>query len=355
MAAEIAAAPESPREYRGLHYPHGEFTPEFGGIVEVRPGIYWTRLPLPFSLDHINLWVLDDGDSWAVVDTGFPSDRNRAYWRALFTNELAAKPVGRVIVTHFHPDHIGLAGWFARKWQIPIEISRAEFLTARTLTLDTADRTPDEVMRFYADAGWPKAKVADLRNRSWGRFGLGVHRLPIGYSRLRAGDRFAIGQRNWQVVVGAGHSPEHVCLLSDEDHVLIAGDQVLPRITSNVSVQPGEPDADPLDEWLQSIDRLRALPEDTLVLPAHNEPFSGLHVRLDQLAADHHDKLDALRAACTDGLTAYESFPAVFGREIGDADIQLATGEALAHLHWLHRRGQLSRYRDGDVVRYRRC
>ncbi len=352
----IAAAPDAPLLRRDLHYPHGDFVPDFGAIVEVHPGIYWTRVPLPFALDHINLWVLDNGDSWAIVDTGFPSDRNRAYWRRLFAEDLADKPVGRVIVTHYHPDHIGLAGWMAKKGQVAIEISRNGFLTARTLTLDTADQTPAEVLQFYAAAGWPKSAIADLRNRSWGRFALSIHRLPIGYHRLRDGDELTIGTRKWQVVVGSGHSPEHVCLFDPVEHILIAGDQVLPRITSNVSVQPGEPDADPLADWLESIDRLRQLlPADTLVLPAHNEPFTGLHTRLDQLAADHHEKLDALLQACADGITAYESFSVLFRGEIGDSELQLATGEALAHLHWLHRRGRVTRRKDGDASRYWRA
>lgn len=353
----IELAPDNRQELRGLSYPHGDFTPDHGGIVEVQPGIYWTRMPLPFTLDHINLWVLDGGDSWTVVDTGFPSDRNRAYWRHLFETKLADKPVGRVIVTHFHPDHIGLAGWFAKKWQIPIDISRSEFLMARTLTLDESDSTPEEVLRFYAEAGWPKPMLRDLRVRSWGRFALSVHRLPIGHRRLRHGDKFRIGERNWQVVVGSGHSPEHVCLFDPDNHVLISGDQVLPRITSNISVQPNEPDADPLDEWLTSIEQLKDLPEDTLVLPAHNEPFTELHIRLDQLAEDHHQKLDALLEACgnENGISAYESFPALFSRKISEADVQMATGEAIAHLHWLHRRDKVERFQDAaGIVRYRR-
>lgn len=339
----IPAAPHDIVTRGGLVYPFGQHVPPEGGLFEVAPGILWTRMPLPFSLDHINLWILDGGDHWAIVDTGFPSGTIKAHWRALFEGPLAGKPVGRIIVTHYHPDHIGLAGWLAAKWNCAIEASRGEFQLARLLTLDVAESTPEEVVGFYARQGWPRADVEQLRTAAWGRFGRGVHRLPVGYRRLRAGDRLSIGARTFDVVVGSGHSPEHVCLFDPDARILLSGDQVLPRITSNVSVYPGEPAADPLGDWLDSIARLRALPSDTLVLPAHNEPFRGLHARLDQLAADHHRKLEALLEACAEPQTAFSSFGTLFRRPIGPDELQMATGEALAHLHWLERRGQVER------------
>jgi glyoxylase-like metal-dependent hydrolase (beta-lactamase superfamily II) len=350
----IPAAPDNSLERAGLVYPHGTHVPEAGQLLQVADGVFWLRMPIPFSLDHINLWVLDAGDHWAVVDTGFPSAQAKAHWRALFDGPLAGKPVGRVIVTHYHPDHIGLAGWLCTRWQVPLEISRGEFLLARVLTLDTASAPPADVVAFYAAQGWPDAAVAQLKASEWGRFGRGVHRLPTGYRRLRAGDRLAIGGRQWDIVVGAGHSPEHVCLHDAAQGLLISGDQVLPRITSNVSVYPTEPEADPLGDWLDSIARLKTLPEDTLVLPAHNEPFFGLHTRLDQLAADHTRKLEALLEACAEPLSAFESFAILFRRPIGDDEIQMATGEALAHLRWLHRRGQVAAETCDGVTRYRR-
>ena len=350
----IPPAPETALERGGLSYPHGEHFPADGQLMQVAPGLFWTRMPLPFSLDHINLWVLDGGDHWAIVDTGFPSGTIKDHWRALFEGPLAGKPVGRVIVTHYHPDHLGLAGWLAAKWQVPIDISRGEFQLARMLSVDVAEETPDEVVRFYARQGWPAENVEALRSQAWGRFGKALHRLPIGYRRLKAGDRLTIGNRNWDVLVGAGHSPEHVCLFDSENRVLISGDQVLPRITSNVSVYPGEPDADPLGDWLDSIAMLKSLPADTLVLPAHNEPFHGLLTRLDQLAADHHRKLEALIDACAEPMTAYDCFSILFRKPIRADELQMATGEAMAHLHWLHRRGQLERIESEEAVRYRR-
>ncbi|MFN3592829.1 MAG: MBL fold metallo-hydrolase [Thermaurantiacus sp.] len=343
-----------PLERRGLIYPHGNRRPGPGELVEVASGILWLSMPLPFSLDHINLWVLDGGDHWAVVDTGVATPQVKEHWRALFAGPLAGKPVGRVIVTHYHPDHIGLAGWLARKWKVVPEVTRAEFFLARILTLDVGDHPPEEVIAFYARHGWPEDMLRDLRCASWGGFARGVHPLPQGYRRLREGDRLRIGARQWDIVVGSGHSPEHACLWCPDEAILISGDQVLPRITSNVSVYPTEPEADPLGDWLDSIDHLRALAPHALVLPAHNEPFIGLHARLDQLAADHGRKLDALRAAAArKPLTAWDSFSTLFGRAIGEGERQMATGEALAHLHWLARRGELVAEMDGGVVRFR--
>ncbi len=350
--AGIEAAPDQPQERRGLCYPHGAFVPEGGGLAEVLPGIFWLRMPLPFSLDHINLWVLDAGDHWAIVDTGVATADIKAHWRAAFDGPLKGKPVGRIIVTHYHPDHIGLAGWLARKWGLTIEATRSEYMLARVLTLDVRDAPPPEVVDFYAAHGWPDAALDRLRSSRWGNFARGVHPLPAGYRRLRGGDRLTIGTRTWEVVIGSGHSPEHACLYCPQEKLLMSGDQILPRITSNISVYPTEPDADPLADWLGSIEQLRRLDPDTRVFPAHNEPFIGLHTRLDQLAADHHCKLDALQAACTTPLSAWDSFSVLFRRAVSDGEIQMATGEALAHLHWLHRRGRLTRQASEGQTRF---
>lgn len=222
------------------------------------------------------------------------------------------------------------------------EITRAEFLLARVLTLDVADHPPAEAVEFYRRHGWPDDALAAFGAGGWGGFARGVHRLPINYRRLRDGQWLEIGGRRWKVVTGAGHSPEHACLYCADERLLISGDQVLPRITSNVSVYPTEPDADPLADWLDSIEKLRALHPETRVFPAHNEPFEGLCIRLDQLADDHRRKLDALETACRErALSAWDSFSTLFRRPIGQGERQMATGEALAHLHWLERRGRV--------------
>ncbi len=352
--ARIPAGPDYPRtpdDLRGLHYPFGRWVPESGTMFEVAQGIHWTRMPLPFGIDHINLWVLDAGDGWAIVDTGVNMPRNRAYWDALFAGPMAGKPVTRVIVTHYHPDHLGLAGSLCRRWNVPLEIARTEYLLARSLVLDVQDAPPREAVDFSIRAGWSETAIAELRQKPWGSFHKIISKLPTGFKRIKDGDVLTIGDRQWRIVTGRGHAPEHSCLVSDD--VMISGDQVLPRITSNVSVYPTEPFADPLADWLESIDTLRTIRPDILVLPAHNEPFTGLRTRLDQLAADHADKLDKLLAFCAEPRTAVDSFATLFRKPIGESDYGIATGEAVAHLHWLEERGKIRRETDaGGVDRF---
>ena len=308
----LADAIDSPEDRRGLHYPHGRFTPEPDTLFEVAPGVFWLRMPLPFSLNHINLWVLDDGAGWAIVDTGLNTGQGKKTWAGLFAGALAGKPVTRVIVTHYHPDHLGLAGWLCERWGVPLEIARTEYLLARTLTLDIRDAPPAEAIDFYTSAAWPEERLAAFRKRSWGGFSKVVYPLPAGFKRLQDGDVLDIGGRDWRIVTGRGHSPEHSCLVSDG--LMIAGDQVLPRITSNVSVYPTEPHADPLGDWLDSLDSFGHLDAGLRVLPAHNEPFEGLHARLEQLRDDHMEKLGKLEAFCTEPRTVFETFPVLFRR-----------------------------------------
>ena len=350
--ADPPVVPESHAHHdRGLHYPHGRWVPPPGTLFEVAPGVHWLRMPLPMAgLDHINLWLLEDGDGWVIVDTGLNTEITRAHWQALFDGPMAGRPVRRVIVTHYHPDHLGLAGWLCARWGVPLEIARTEYLMARMLMLDVRDAPPPEAIAFSVRAGWPDDAVDALRARPWGMFGHLISPLPAGYKRLRHGDVLRIGGRDWRIVTGRGHAPEHSCLIADG--LMISGDQVLPRITSNVSVYPTEPYADPLGDWLDSIEELRALDPDLLVLPAHNWPFTGLHTRLDQLRDDHLGKLDKLRAFCSEPRTAFDTFATLFRRPIGPESHGIATGEAVAHLHWLEARGQLRRLSDSGVDRF---
>ena len=356
MDASLAPTDTRPGETRrGLFYPLGSWTPEPGGLHEIAPGLFWLRMPLPIALDHINLWVLDDGDGWAIVDAGINTAACKDVWRAALAGPLGGRCVTRVICTHYHPDHVGLAGWLCHKHDAPLAMTRGEYLLARVLTLDVAPAPPAAAVAFYARSGWPDDAIARMESQAWGRFASAVSRLPVGFTRLVDGQALAIGGRAWRVVTGSGHSPEHACLVCDELGVMIAGDQLLPRITSNVSVYPTEPRADPLGEWLASLDRLEALPASLRVLPAHGEPFDDPGARTRQLRLHHHDKLDALEAFCAVPHTAYESFGTLFGRPIKPDEIMMATGEALSHLHYLEARGRLRREAGADADRFVRC
>lgn len=333
-----------PKAARHLDYPCGD-PPAAGDTIEVAPGVLWVRMPLPFALLWINLWLLDDGDGWTVVDTGVGTDESRQHWRTIFDSPaLGGKPVTNVIVTHMHPDHVGLSGWITGEFSCPLWMSRLEYVTCRMLLADTYRAAPEEGVNFYRAAGWDEDALTTYRQR-FGGFGKLVSPLPDAFRRLTAGETLLIGGRQWRLLGGNGHSPEHICLWCPELNLFISGDQILPRISSNVSVFPTEPDADPLTDWLESCARLqRALPADVLVLPAHNEPFTGAHARLQSLIDGHERSLDRVEKRLREGpKRAVELFPALFPRSIGADLLSFATGEALAHLNCLVRRGRASR------------
>jgi len=309
------------------------------------------RLPLPMALNHVNVWAIADGDGWSIVDTGIRSEQTAELWEQLLSGPLRGQPVKRVFATHMHPDHVGMAGWLTRRFDCNLWMSRLEYVTARMLAADTGREAPEDALSFYRRAGWDGHLVEGYRAR-FGRFGAGIHALPDSFHRLEDGDDLKIGQHTWRVIVGRGHSPEHACLHCEALGVLISGDQVLPRISSNVSVFPTEPDADPLHDWLESLDKLqRLIPDSVLVLPSHNECFRGLHARLGQLRSHHLASLDRLQELLATPRRVIDTFEVMFGRDITDPmHTTFATGESLAHLNYLRRRGRIFVDRDSEGV-----
>lgn len=331
--------------------------PDRGGFVEIAPGVRWIRLPLPFRLDHINVWALDDGDGWTVVDTGVRTDEVAGVWEKLTSQSPLDRPLKRVFVTHMHPDHIGMAGWLTRKHSVKLWASRLEYLACRVVVADGGREAPADAVRFYREAGWGPAALDAYRAR-FGNFGQLIYALPDSYRRLDDGDIVAIGGRNWEVVTGNGHSPEHVCLYCEALKLLISGDQVLPRISSNVSVHPMEPEANPMADWYASLDKVqRRVPDDVLVLPAHNDCFHGLHARIRQLREGQDAAMDRLRDSLSEPRRVVDVFVALFRRAIQEADgplLGMATGEAIACLNYLIDAGEATReIRDG-VAWYRK-
>lgn len=337
-----------------LKYPLGT-APEPGHAVEVVPGVLWLRMPLPFKLSHINLWALDDGDGWTVVDTGLNAPATISAWERVLAGPLGGRPVKRVICTHMHPDHIGMAGWLTERFGCRLWITRLEYLTCRTLTADTGRTAPEDGIRFYKAAGSSDELLQQYQAR-FGAFGMGVYRMPDSFRRLSDGEDVTISGRTWRVVVGHGHSPEHACLYCPELDLLISGDQVLPKISSNVSVYPTEPDADPLSDWIDSLAKLRRLiPDSALVLPAHNEPFLGLHARLDRLEQSHHRSLQRLQEALAQPQRAVDVFRVLFGRTLDGEQHFMGAGESLAHLNWLLHRNRATVTTDDAGVNWYRA
>lgn len=340
--------PGEPYSHRGLTYPFGRRFPDAGELIEVAAGLRWARLPVPGSLKHINIWILDDGDGVAVVDTGLDIPPCREAWETLLAGPLAGRTVTRLIVTHFHPDHLGLAGWLAERFDAPLWMTRAEWLYGRMLTADVRDRPPSGAFAYWRAAGWEDERIEAEVEKGWGRFAAMVSPVPVSYVRMLEGDRLRIGGREWRVVIGSGHCPEHACLVDDAEGVMIAGDQVLPRITSNVSLSLSEPEGNPLGDWLESIEKFRSLPQSLFILPSHGDPFTGLHARLESLREGHVGRLEALVEHLGEPRRAVDCFSVLFARKIETSSYGLATGEAMAHLRHLVVEGRAWReVRDG--------
>jgi len=326
-----------------------EDTPPHGTTREIVPGVRWLQMPLPMSLDHINLYLLEDDDGWWVIDTGLSIGPTQELWQKIFDEELDGKPVKAVICTHLHPDHIGMAGWLCEKWRVPLYMTRGEYFCGLSFSRMEKHHYSWTSEQHYCRAGFKPENIEKMRNQ-YGGFASIISPMPTGYNRLRDRDSILIKGNRWRVVVGSGHSPEHACLFCESHNILISGDQVIPKITSNVSVMASEPEANPLKEWFASHEHfLNILPADALVLPAHNAPFHGLHERLRFLIDHHEEHLLALEEACAESsATAVELLPVLFKRKLDGDQLGLAVGECIAHLNYLYQRGQLSRSIDSD-------
>jgi len=346
LPTELALLPE-------LSYPFGKrWSPEPGDPYEVADGVFWLRMPLPIALDHINLWILRDGDGWTLVDTGYDAQICKDVWDRVFESFIDPIQVKRIIVTHFHPDHIGLASWLALRCECPILISQGEFDHYHSIITRDREQFAIEIDKFIRELGYQ----ADMVDQFTGFFSVDQKpedaRVQESMCEIIADlDEIEIDGRSWQVVSGNGHSPEHSCLYCEELTLMISGDQSIPRISSNVSVYPSNRHEDPLGDWLDSCKKLKlTIPDDTMILPSHQEPFHGNHTRMQQLIDEHHSQLNLLRLAIRAPITALQARHILFARELNTVEKLLATGETLAHLNYLVHRGEVSMHIDDQGV-----
>ncbi len=317
--------------------------PAEGDAVTVAPGVLWLRLPLPMALDHVNVYAFDEGDSWTIVDTGFSTKRTKAIWGKLLAGPLGGKPVSRVIVTHYHPDHVGLAGWFMSHGA-ELVTTRTSYLSARMLMLDEQPLPTPEALTFYIRAGMDADVLAKRKAERPFNFADCVDPIPQGYTRIKEGDVITFGGRTWDVRCGDGHAPEHATFWSRDDNLVVGGDQLLLSISANIGVYPTEPEAEPLGEWLAACEGFKPFArDDQLILAGHKVPYTGLPLRLEQMIENHKSALRRLMEHLAVPRSAGQCFLPLFKREIGGGEYGLALVEAVAHLNHLHQTGQASR------------
>ncbi len=326
-----------------------ESPPEFGEAREIAPGALWVRLPLPMKLDHVNVFCFEDDDGWTVIDTGFKSKKTIAMWEEIMAGPMGGKPVARLIVTHHHPDHVGLAGWFQKEHGAELITTRTAWLMARMLQLDVQLEPVDETLAYWRSAGMDREIYAKRLTERPFNFADVVADLPLGFRRIKEGDTITFGGRTWDVHIGNGHAPEHATLWAQEGDLVLGGDQLLATISPNLGVHATEPEADPVGDWLEACERLQqyATPEQ-LILPGHKLPYKGLPTRMRQLIENHHSALKRLLRDLATPMTAAECFPSIFKRKIGEGEYGLALVEAMAHLNHLYQTGQVTRTRRED-------
>ena len=325
--------------------------PAPGQVVEVAPGILWARIPLPFRLNHINVYLIDDGKGWAVLDTGIGNDATRAIWDVLTSGPLAGRPLTRLIVTHFHPDHIGLAGWLCERYELPLLTSQTSYLGCLNISLSPGALDAKPYREFYLRHGLDAATTQRVATQGHGYLRM-VSGLPPTFMRLVAGDTLKIGERSFEVLTGNGHAPEQVMLYCAADNIFLAADQVLAKITPNISVWAVDPEGDPLGLYLRSLQEIKEqIPADALVLPGHQLPFYGLHTRSNELIAHHEVRCAAIAQACRAApRSAAELVPVLFSRELDPHQMSFAFSEVQAHVNYMLRRGELAWMEGSDDI-----
>jgi len=328
---------------QSLRFPY-PLPPAPGQTLEVAPGLLWLRLTLPFRLDHVNVYLVEDNAGWAVIDTGIDDAATRAAWEALLADPLRDVALTRILVTHYHPDHIGLAGWLCERFGLPLLMSQTEYLVSLAIHLDPGALNSEPYRSFYRSHGLDTDHTERLLTNGH-RYLRMISGLPRTFRRLIAGELLPIGPRSFEVLTGGGHAPEQVMLYCRSEKLLLCADQALAKISPNISVQAMDPQGDPLGIYLRSLASLeRDIPADALVLPGHNLPFVGLHQRIGELREHHEVRCRAIEDTCRLApQTAAELVPVMFHRVIDDPhQMGFAFSEVLAHVNYMLREGRLA-------------
>lgn len=337
-----------------LRYPW-ESHPGPDQVVDLAPGVLWVRMKLPFRLNHVNIYLIADGDGFAMIDSGFGNEETIAAWTLLFEGPLRHVKVTRLIVTHSHPDHVGLAGWIVERFGCPLQMSQVEYLQSIYHQNRGTKERRNAQRLFFRRHGMDESLTDQLLGRGQDYLKR-VSELPPSYRRISHGDEVSIGARRFKVITGGGHALDQVMLYCAADKLFLSADQVLSKISPNVSVWAVEPDQNSLGEYLASLASLTTtLPYDALVLPGHGVPFYGLKTRIKQLADHHEERCRLIAEACREvPQTSAQLVPVVFHRHVLDAhQMGFAAGELIAHVNYMLVEGRLTALDSNGVLRFK--
>lgn len=323
--------------------------PDESKLTFINDDIAWLRMPLPFQLDHINLYLIRDGDRFALVDTGLHTSKTQAIWDTIFSEQKVS--LSKVVVTHMHPDHLGNAGWLTERFEIPLYMTHKEYYVSRAIRAGDQGASTRLDEQFMRRAGLSQEAISrSLQRRNGIRHVISP--IPLSFECLKENDSLVIGNTTWKVIIGKGHSPEHACLYCEQNGVLISGDHVLPQISPNIGVYSTEPNANSLKQYLTTLPQFLNLPEDTIVLPAHKRPFTGLHDRVSALMSHHHEHLSSLIEFCQEERSLVDCLPVLFKRELDEQSMFFAVAECLSHLNYLVFDEKMTRVLRNDVWLY---
>jgi len=333
-----------------INYPF-EHIPKKHELVNIATNLFWLRMPMPFALNHINLWLIEDNDGWTLIDTGLNFEKSKSYWQEIIKKHLKNKPIKQVICTHMHPDHMGLSGWLCEQFDAKLWMSQGEYEGYQSISSEVANSSTNSTAYDFYLSGGASVEQAKLYDKYISIYSTFVYPFPRNYKRLINNEALTLGGHDWQVIIGSGHSPEHVCLWSKSLNIILSGDQILPTISSNVSVYPKEPQANPLNNWLVSCKNyMNLLDNQTLVLPAHGKPFTNVIYRLDELVTEIENNLKVLIEYCETPKRIIDSFEVLFHKKINQKTFMLAYGESNAHFNYLMHLGAISSSVDTNNV-----
>lgn len=328
---------------------------EEGGVEQVAPGIWRITMPLPFALRWVNAYLLQGDGEYCLIDAGLATPDAEAFMlQGLVAAGISPPQLSTMVLTHAHPDHIGLAGRFQQASGAPVFMLRMERQRMQGIWAAEDSQAVESVSTYYIKYGMPPEESALEKGAMAATRRLVT--VPQQVTSLEEGQQVRLAGELYEVIWTPGHADGHICLWRASDGVLIAGDHILPRISPNISLYPNSR-PNPLQDYLDSLKKVRDLPA-RLVLPGHGFPLTGLAARADELAKHHQERIEETMQIVAEvqgasGASTYQVAEGLFaGRLDSLQNRRFAFAEALAHLEYLRFEGRLMYREEQGVVRY---